>query len=134
MVVFEDGLVNKKEYRRFKLSEKAESDFEMMREVLRRRLDNETWTKPDLIVLDGGKPQLMVAQKIWEDVNPGIPYIGIAKNPDRLLIGISGLPTVKPLRNNLGFRLIQTMRDEAHRFAKTYQSYLRDKSANLPAR
>jgi excinuclease ABC subunit C len=128
MVVFENGRNNKQEYRRFKLDAKTISDFDMMKEVITRRLTND-WKKPDLIVVDGGKPQVKVAMSVLNSQKQHIPIIGIAKNPDRLIIGVVDLPTIKPLSTNLGFRLIQRGRDEAHRFAKKYHIYLRSKTA-----
>lgn len=142
MVVFTDGMVDKKEYRRFKLKKEANNDFDMMKEVLERRIANTRWPKPDLIVIDGGKPQLNAAKKILtaEYSAPDsqtrklktqhlafgvIPLIGLAKNPDRIVIGTENLPTIRPARHNLGYRLLQHMRDEAHRFAKKYHTYLR---------
>lgn len=154
MVVFTDGMVDKKEYRRFKLNTKLNNDFDMMREVIERRMKNTRWPKPDLIVIDGGKPQLMAVQKIlnpkfeiltkdtatsnkstpkleFRDSNldfNSIPLIGLAKNPDRIVVGVDALPTIRPARNNRGYRLLQHIRDEAHRFAKKYHTYLRKRS------
>ncbi|MFO0704169.1 MAG: GIY-YIG nuclease family protein [Patescibacteria group bacterium] len=132
MVVFENGRSNNQEYRRFKLNPKTSiSDFDMMREVMERRLDNHQWKKPDLIVVDGGKPQVRVVMKVFEKLKIDIPLIGIAKHPDRLIIGLDDLPTVRPSAQNLGFRLVQYGRDEAHRFAKKYHVHLRNKASVL---
>jgi len=130
MVVFTDGLSDKKEYKRFKIKSEAQSDFEMFDEVLRRRFKNK-WQKPDLIVVDGGKPQVRVVQKILSDFNESIPLIGIAKRPDRLIIGDETLLTVKPPRHHPGFRLVQSLRDESHRFAKKYHLFLRGKTDGI---
>ena len=187
MVVFTDGLVDKKEYKRFKLgklvsdpssgkvsrhvagrkgSVEQNSDFDMMKEVMTRRQRNTKWPKPDLIVIDGGVPQLRAVMEAQQEeqselqVEPvpsnaeggyklqEIPLIGIAKNPDRLVIPINpslgkgdqpsrlgkGVTNVdfailRPSSNDLGFRLIQAIRDEAHRFAKKYHTYLRKQSS-----
>jgi len=130
MVVFTDGLSDKKEYKRFKIKTDAQSDFEMFDEVLRRRFKNK-WPKPDLIVVDGGKPQVRVAQKVLKEFNTLIPLIGIAKRPDRLIIGDDSLRTIKPPRHHPGFRLIQALRDESHRFAKKYHLLLRGKTDGI---
>lgn len=130
MVVFTDGLSDKKEYKRFKIKNNAQSDFEMFDEVLRRRLKN-NWQQPDLIVVDGGKPQVRVVQKILESFGKEIPLIGIAKRPDRLIIGDETLLTVKPPRHHPGFRLVQSLRDESHRFAKKYHLFLRGKTDGI---
>ena len=126
MVVFSDGLSDKKEYKRFKIkNEKAESDFEMFDEVLRRRFKN-NWTLPDLIIIDGGKPQIRTALNVLHELNITIPLIGIAKRPDRILIGEEPALTVRPPRHHAGFRLVQSLRDESHRFAKKYHVHLRN--------
>ena len=85
----------------------------------------------DLIVVDGGKPQVRVVQKILSDFNESIPLIGIAKRPDRLIIGDETLLTVKPPRHHPGFRLVQSLRDESHRFAKKYHLFLRGKTDGI---
>ncbi len=127
MVVFTDGLSDKKEYKRFKIkNEKLQSDFEMIDEVIRRRLKN-SWQKPDLMVIDGGKPQVRTVIKILKETGSDIKLIGIAKRPDRIIIGNENLLTVRPRHDHPGFRLIQALRDESHRFAKKYHVFLRDK-------
>lgn len=130
MVVFTDGQINKGEYRKFKIKQpKTLSDFDMMVEVVTRRMRN-TWTLPDLIVIDGGKPQIrkILGVKMTTKKMKDIAIIGLAKNPDRIVIGISSMPTIRPRLNNRGFNMIQHMRDESHRFAKKYHTYLRDKN------
>ena len=128
MVVFEQGRANLQEYRRFKLDpETSISDFDMMREVMERRMRNKQWQKPDLIVIDGGKPQLAVIERVFVKLGITIPCIGIAKHPDRLIALTPERPTMRPAQTDYGFRLIQSIRDEAHRFAKKYHVHLRDK-------
>lgn len=156
MVVFTDGKVDKQQYRRFAIKADLDNDFDMLKEVIVRRSHHAAWGKPDLIIIDGGKPQLDAIRKlpitnfqlsIEADKDDSlstsnhtkvtlnkqtldlrtVPLIGIAKNPDRLVIGIEGYPTIRPVRHDLGFRLVQYMRDEAHRFAKKYHTYLRSK-------
>jgi excinuclease ABC subunit C len=143
MIVFTDGMVDKKEYRRFKMKTQPNNDFDMMKEILERRSKNTRWDKPDLIVIDGGKPQVKVVLEVLNskfrvpNQNQStrgtrnselgtVPIIGLAKNPDRIVVGVDGLPTIRPQRHNLGYRLLQHMRDEAHRFAKKYHTYLRN--------
>jgi excinuclease ABC subunit C len=128
MVVFTNGISDKKEYKRFKIkNEKAESDFEMMDEVVRRRFKNK-WQHPDLLVVDGGKPQVRTTLKVLAEMNIDVPLIGIAKRPDRFVLGIDNLPSLRPPQDNPGFRMIQAIRDESHRFAKKYHVLLRDKN------
>ncbi|MBP6993937.1 hypothetical protein KBB12_01740 [Candidatus Woesebacteria bacterium] len=137
MVVFTDGMVDKKEYRKFRLKTNPNNDFDMMKEVVSRRVENSRWESPDLIVLDGGKPQvravmdILNVQESTSDKRKrfrAIPLIGLAKNPDRIIVGVDGLPTLRPPRHDLGYRLLQLLRDEAHRFSKKYHTYLRTKA------
>lgn len=126
MVVFTDGLSDKKSYRRFRIKNpQAQSDFDMFCETIRRRFKNR-WEHPNLLVLDGGKPQLRTVMSVLTELGISIPVIGIAKRPDRLIVGET-LTTVRPPREHEGFQLLQEMRDEAHRFAKKYHTYLRGK-------
>ena len=127
MVVFIDGKPEKKEYRRFKIREiNLKDDFSMLAEVLKRRLDN-TWTKPDLILIDGGKPQL---RTLWKSLSEKIkiPIIGLAKNPDRLVFFKPPFETIFLESANPILRIFQAVRDEAHRFAKKYHTLLREKT------
>lgn len=128
MVVMHDGLTDKKAYRKFRIKNQAiQSDFEMMDEVLNRRFKN-SWEAPDLLVVDGGKPQVRTAMKaLAQSGNQQIPLIGIAKNPDRLVIGVPELPTLRPPYTHAGFNLIRAIRDESHRFARKYHIHLRSK-------
>ncbi len=127
LVVFSGGLMDKKEYRRFKIRNLSlRSDFEMMREVLLRRL-KQSWPFPNMLVVDGGKPQVRMMRKALIDGGISVPLIGIAKHPDRLIIGVVNLPMVRPSIHHLGFNLIRAMRDESHRFAKKYHVLLREK-------
>jgi excinuclease ABC subunit C len=129
MVVFVDGLIDKSQYRKFKIKSKtSQSDFEFFEETLRRRFGN-SWELPNLLVVDGGRPQVRIAQKVLDELQVTIPLIGIAKHPDRLVISQRGLPTISPPTQNLGFNLVRLLRDESHRFAKKYHIYLRDKKS-----
>ena len=130
MIVFTDGQVNKSEYRKFKIGKtKPRGDFDMLKEAVQRRLNNK-WPLPDLVVIDGGKPQIrtMLRLQALSSKLQGIPIIGLAKHPDRIVIGNKNLPTVRPRLNNLVLNLLQQMRDEAHRFAKKYHTHLRTKN------
>ncbi|MEN9327819.1 MAG: hypothetical protein RI947_627 [Candidatus Parcubacteria bacterium] len=131
MVVFNEGIIDKKEYRRFKIkNEQIQSDFDAMDEVFRRRF-RQSWQSPDLIVVDGGRPQVKRVLEVLDEIQVNIPLIGIAKHPDRLVIGIQGLPVNKPPVHNLGFNMIRSLRDESHRFAKKYHVLLRNKHLNI---
>ncbi|MCX7955974.1 MAG: GIY-YIG nuclease family protein [Patescibacteria group bacterium] len=129
MVVMIDGILNKKEYRRFKIkNQNLKSDFERIEEIIERRFKNK-WSDPDLIVIDGGRPQLEKLIKILEKIGKKIPAIGIAKNPDRIVIKDKNkkIITIKFPQTHQGFKLISLIRDEAHRFAKKYHIKLREK-------
>ncbi len=126
MVVLKDGLIQKPEYRHFKIkNKKLRSDLEMLNEILTRRFKND-WNLPNLIVVDGGKPQVRIALKILHSLQLKIPAVGIAKNPDRLIIGTDKLPTIRLLTTDRGFNIIRLIRDESHRFARKYHLFLRN--------
>lgn len=112
MVVFTDGEADKSEYRHFRIRQKkSQSDLDSIREVAARRAQN-SWPKPDLIIVDGGVEQV----KAFASQSP---VIGIAKNPDRLIIGNKKICLTGPALN-----LVQRLRDEAHRFARRYHKKL----------
>lgn len=127
MVVFIEGKPEKKEYRRFKIKDiSLRDDFSMITEVLKRRLAN-PWPKPDLILIDGGKPQLLI---LWKSLSKKIkiPIIGLAKKPDRLVFFQPPFETVFLKKSNPVLKFFQAVRDEAHRFAKKYHTLLREKT------
>ena len=127
MVVLTDGLIDKNQYRRFKIkNSKIQSDFDMLDEVITRRFKN-SWEHPSLIIVDGGKPQVRRIIQVLQNLCINIPILGIAKGPDRFILGVKGMPTINPRSNNLGYRLIQLIRDESHRFARKYHLFLRNK-------
>ena len=130
MVVFTDGMPDNSQYRRFKIkSLTIKSDFEMLGEIFYRRF-NQNWPIPDLIIVDGGTPQVLTVKKVLYTlrVHQSIPLIGIAKHPDRLVIDSPDrLVIIRPSFNNLGFNLVRALRDEAHRFARKYHLLLRHK-------
>src|SRR3989344_4461586 len=120
MVVAINGELDKSKYRKFKIRRKDNhSDLFMLEEVLNRRFKNK-WQLPNLIIIDGGSPQVITALKVFKKNNIDIPLIGLAKNPNRLIIGVDGLPTIRNLISNPIFRLLILLRDESHRFAKKY--------------
>jgi len=127
MVVFIDGRAERKLYRRFKIkSHTGIDDYKSIAEVLKRRLarlgdsDASFGTRPDLIIIDGGKGQLSSALEVIKD----IPAISIAKQNEEIFTPNSPNPIVLPKRS-YALRLVQRIRDEAHRFAITYHRKLR---------
>lgn len=128
MVVLKNGLIHKNDYKRFRIrNSKLRSDFQMIEEILKRRFKH-SWEMPDLLVIDGGKPQVRTVLRIFRDLKIIIPVVGLAKNPDRLVIGIEGTPTLRFLFQNIGFNLLRLIRDESHRFARKYHLFLRDRN------
>lgn len=141
-VVFEDGVPNKDQYRKYKIrTVEGSNDFESMKEVLLRRLQHDEWDEPDLIVVDGGRGQLKFAQKALEDLGKEhIPIVGLAKertrsgfkdevvekSVERFYLPGRTNPVTFPSSSE-AFRILVSLRDEAHRFAITYHRLLRDK-------
>lgn len=140
MVVFEDGLPNKSEYRRFKIkSFTGQDDFAAMEEVLRRRFgayvaDLERPVEergkfaypPSLVVIDGGAGQLGRAVKVLNGFDLDIPVVGLAKRLEEVYQPGAAAPLLIP-RGEEALYLLQNVRDEAHRFAVTYHRTLRGK-------
>ena len=140
MVVFEDGLPKKSDYRRFKIrTVDGQDDFAAMEEVLSRRFGayvSDLGLPPDqrgkfsyppsLIVIDGGAGQLGRAVKVLNDYDLDIPVVGLAKKLEEVYQPGSEEPLVIP-RGDEALYLLQRVRDEAHRFAVTYHRTLRAK-------
>ena len=129
MVVFTGGEPDKSEYRRFKLKtvEGSPDDFASMQEVTLRRYREAKEPLPDLIVIDGGKGQLSSALEVIRGVGLAeIPVIGLAKEFEQIFRENISEPLVLP-RHSEALRMIQRLRDEAHRFAVSYHRKLRAK-------
>ncbi len=124
----ESGKNHKNLDSRFKIQDSWKVDWEFMHSILLRRFKHTEWQFPNLLVVDGGKPQVMMAIKCMKELKLNIPAIGIAKNPDRLVIGVADMLTIRPALNNPGFNLVRLLRDEAHRFGKKYHLLLRSKN------
>jgi len=130
MVVFENGRPKPAHYRRFKIKTvEGANDYAMLQEMLRRRFkryssqefNNTAWTvKPDLVLIDGGKGQLNAALEVLKDTEAAsIPVIGLAKENEEIFLPGKPAPVVLP-KSAPGLKLLQRLRDEAHRFAITY--------------
>jgi excinuclease ABC subunit C len=129
-VCFMDGRPYKKGYRRFKIQTARNDDYMSMREVISRRYRDAgsgTELYPDLIIIDGGKGQLSAAMEAFSQfqVKPTL-VISIAKK-EELLYQVGHSEPLKLGRNNEGLKLVQAIRDEAHRFAQHYHHHLRNK-------
>ncbi len=128
MVVFTNAEPDKREYRKFKIRTKdTPDDFSMMREMLTRRFNND-WPLPDLIVIDGGKGQLQVAHDVLNEIGLSLPVISLAKRLEEIFIKTdTDFVSVQLPRNSKALRMLQHIRDEAHRFGITFHRSLRAK-------
>lgn len=129
MVVFTDGEPDKSQYRRYRLKtvEGAPDDFAAMQEVTLRRYRELKEPLPDLIVIDGGKGQLSSALEVIRGVGlDWVPVIGLAKEFEHIFREKISDPLILP-RHSEALRLVQRIRDEAHRFAVGYHRKLRSK-------
>lgn len=117
MVVFENGRPKKSDYRRFIIKTViGANDPAMMSEVISRRLRHTEWPKPDLILLDGGLPQLSAISRLFKIKNIIIPLAALAKKEEEIYIPRHLQPIRLP-KNSSALRTLQAIRDEAHRFA-----------------
>ncbi|MFA6332862.1 MAG: excinuclease ABC subunit UvrC [Methanoregula sp.] len=131
MVQFRGGIPDKKNYRRFKIKTvEGIDDFASIAEIVKRRYDRlirEDAELPDLIIIDGGKGQLSAAGDSLRDLDLTIPVIAIAKQEEDVYLPGEMLPR-KLDRKGMALHFIQEIRDEAHRFAITYNRQLRKKT------
>ena len=140
MTVFIDGKPSKSHYRKFKIANvKGINDYEMMKEVLSRRLRNlkdttkTEWNdKPDLIIIDGGKGHLNASLQTLLELGqyPDISICSLAKKKEEIFIPEQSESIILP-RTSKALHLFQFIRDEAHRFAITFHRSLRSKKSNL---
>ncbi len=144
MVTFLDGQKAPNEYKKFKIKTiDSPNDYAMLFEVLSRRLQNASWPKPDLLLMDGGRGQLQQAQKILQDLHiDDVPVIAISKgqgqgarakgiydNKKQDEIYVPGRKNPILLNGRAPeLMVLQNLRDEAHRFAIAYHRQLRDKN------
>jgi excinuclease ABC subunit C len=139
MVVFDEGRPKPSHYRRFRIKTVAGADdYAMLEEVLKRRFkriaaaDNtsDTWAIiPDLILIDGGKGQLNAARSALKDSGAtSVPLASLAKANEEVFIPSRKTPIVLP-RNSPALQLLQRVRDEAHRFAISYHTRIRQRKS-----
>ena len=140
MVVFTNGVSDRSEYRKFKLHKQQNNDTESLKEVLTRRLKHKEWSFPDLILLDGGIPQVSAVFDILKENNCIIPLLGRDKSGDHSKS--AGVKIIIPVEDKDGLhfhlkslkqdshiaRLIARIDEESHRFAITYHTLLKRKS------
>src|SRR4030042_96537 len=125
MVCFIGGEADKSFYRHFKIRQrKGASDIDSLREVMVRRIKHlKDWGEPDLIIVDGGKAQVKVFNSVLVGKKVKIPVVGIAKNPDRLIIYDQKIRLQATV-----LTFVQKIRNEAHRFAQRYHHTLVSKT------
>ncbi len=134
MVVFKDGEPEKSSYRRFRIKTvEGNNDFACLQEVLRRRLEKlgspeeEHFPRPDLIVIDGGKGQLSSVKAIFDEMGCDIELIALAKKEEEIYTLTDEYPVTLDKKDYV-LKLLQRIRDEAHRFAITYHRSIRSKN------
>jgi excinuclease ABC subunit C len=128
MTVVENGELNKNEYRKFKISKEKNDDVAALREVLLRRLGHPEWPYPSLIVVDGGRAQLNVAQKVLLELKSDILVVALVKDDKHKALGIlvdESLTNKNPTLLAQYKRAIILANIEAHRFAISYHKNLR---------
>jgi excinuclease ABC subunit C len=129
MVVFINCEPEKSQYRKFKIrSTNSPNDPKMLKEVLQRRITHTEWDFPNLILVDGGKAQISAALSVLNRNKLDIPVIGLTKRSETIILKDSiKYKEINLPRNSSVLRLLQNIRDEAHRFAKSYHTILRSK-------
>ncbi len=127
MVVFTSGPNGTSEpdnsqYRLFKIKTVTNNDLDALKEMLERRLKHTEWPKPDLILIDGGKPQIDYLAKTMEQYQVKFAWLGLSKlNGDHLVYPAGTKNVFKDLAESIK-RILQQVRDEAHRFANRGRS------------
>lgn len=126
MVVLTDGEIDKSQYRKFKIKVAGRpNDVGMLKEVLKRRFGHKEWPMPDLIIVDGGRGQARAVNSILHTTNYMLPILGLAKRREWLYPPAGEI--IKFSKKSLSLKLLQKLRDEAHRFSANYHRKLRDR-------
>jgi len=130
MVVFENGVPVKDQYRKFKIRKlDSPDDIAMITQVLKRRLNHNQWRLPDLILVDGAKAQVSAFLKVLATNYSNIQVIGLSKRLEELVIPTkAGLRIYRLANDSPSLQLMQQVRDEAHRFAVSYRKKLQSKN------
>ena len=131
-VTFVDGQPKKGLYRRFRIRGfyTEPDDYAMMEEVIKRKYSSDTLKSdplPNLLIIDGGKGQLNIALEVLKKLNLNIPAISIAKKNEEIYVEWSDSPIALE-QDSFVLKLVQNVRDEAHRFAISYHKTLRARS------
>ncbi len=136
MVAYINGEPAKKLYRKFKIEhEESRDDFKSMNEVITRhysRLKNENKKYPDLILVDGGLPQVKSATEALHDIEVNIPIFGLYKDDRHSTSGLIDIDSnTYPIENKKLFFLLTRMQDEVHRFAISFHKEKRNKAMTI---
>lgn len=128
MIVFLEGKPAKNFYRRFKIKlEDKPNDLAMLKEVLMRRLNHREWPLPQIVLIDGGRGQLKIAEEVFSKRKNRIKILALAKKENKIFIAEEKKAYfLKDLPREI-FNLFLQLRDEAHRFAISYHRKLREK-------
>lgn len=131
LVVLTNGIIDPGEYRRFRIKrQRTPNDSAMIAEVLTRRFSHPEWPIPDLLVVDGGKPQVASASDTMSLLHRAIPIIGLAKRREEIIVlKDKKYITLRLPLTNPSLHLLERIRDEAHRFARKYHRHLRQKGS-----
>ena len=134
MTVWQNGHLDNSQYRKFKINTKVTPDDQyMIKEVVYRRLQHPEWGTPDLIIVDGGKPQLTSALSILisDQLKSNISIIGLAKRLETIILKSNNVfIEINLPKNSHALLLLESIRNEAHRFANKYRKSLMVKSLN----
>lgn len=135
MVVFIDGVPAKNEYRKFKITNQVNDDYNTMREVIYRRyyrVLKDKLAHPDLIIVDGGIGQVNVAREVLQELYLDIPVAGLKKNEKHNtseLVGLSPIQIIPIDKKSNLFLLLTKMQDEVHNYTISYHKQIRSKGA-----
>lgn len=129
MVVLTNGRPESSQYRKFRIRMQGTiSDTGMMQEVLTRRFKHTEWKLPQFLLVDGGKPQVHIAQRVLGDYGLDIPCAGLAKRREEIILPYkNSYKTIRLPMSGKAIRVLQRIRDEAHRFAISYHRTLRNR-------
>jgi len=127
MVVLTNGEIDKSQYRKFKIRITGKpNDYQMHKEMMTRRLKHKEWPLPDVFIIDGGLGQVHAVEPLIHSLHPDVPIFGLAKRMEWLYSPDGKI--VKLPRKSPALKLVQKLRDEAHRFAITYHRKLHQRA------
>ena len=133
MVVFVDGKMSKKDYRKYKIKGNAKDDYHLMQEVIERRYSraiNDNLILPDLILVDGGLIQINAAKEILDNLCLDIPVYGMQKNDKhRICALVNEEKEIEIKKNSDLFHYLEKISEEVHRFAISYHKEIRSKGS-----